>query len=204
MAFYLYDIPAEPFTIEPPQTIILAEFTEAAATLRTPDGSSWGGSIDAEIIDDVIVVTLDGGSPFLEEGIYELRILLSNVDTLQPRQRIPAVRIVAQDQDSEWHTLDSIREEWADAEHIPDPQLWELLELVKGQVLEFAPVLAEGAPVPLRYRQGQRVQARNTWNATKVSPDGGIGEGDFIIRPFPLDWHVKAILRPKRGVPVVG
>lgn len=115
-----------------------------------------------------------------------------------------------------WHDLDSIRDEWPDAEFIEDDTLDELLEVAKLQVTTFAPALADTAtvidgyvvadpdPVPVNYRMAQRVQARNIWNAARVNPEGTTGEGDFVLRPFPLDWHVKQLLRPKRGIPVIG
>lgn len=58
--------------------------------------------------------------------------------------------------------------------------------------------------IPDRYALAQFTQAKNTWNAGRVDANGGIGDGgDFVMRPMPLDWHVKQILRPKRGRPRV-
>jgi hypothetical protein len=197
--FYLNDIPAEPFVIEPPETIPLSEFTAATATLRKADGITETG-LTATVEDDAVHVTFPPESVLDVEGVHRLRITLTGPGGTR---KLPALPIVVQDEDSEWHTLDTIREEWPDAEHIGDATLWQLLGVARGDVLEYAPTLEEGAAVPDRYRLGQRVHTRNMWNATRVSPDGGMGEGEFMLRPYPLDWHVKAILRPKRGVPVV-
>lgn len=199
MPFYLNDIPAEPFVLEPPETIPLADFDAATATLRKPDGIIETG-LTAELEDDAVHVIFPETTVLDVEGVHRLRITLTGPGGTR---RLPALPIVVQDEDSEWHTLDTIREEWPDAEHIGDGTLWQMLEVARGDVLEFAPVLAVDAPVPDRYRLAQRVHTRNIWNATRVSPDGGMGEGDFVLRPYPLDWHVKALLRPKRGVPVV-
>ena len=58
--------------------------------------------------------------------------------------------------------------------------------------------------IPTRYALAQLMQAKNMWNAGRVDASGGIGDGgDFVIRPVPLDWHVKQLLRPKRGAPRV-
>jgi hypothetical protein len=205
MSYYVADIPAEPIVVTTPPDFDVTLFDAAAATLRLPDGTSVSAGITAAIGTDddadAIEVTLPAGDSLFDDvGIYRLNVVLTAGTSTQ---RIPSLRFVVQPVESEWHTLDTIREEWEDAEHIADPVLWEMLEIVREQVLDFAPTLAEDAPVPANYRLGQRMQTRNTWNAARVSPDGGTGEGDFIIRPYPLDWHVKQILRPKRGKPVV-
>jgi hypothetical protein len=200
MAFYIDDVPAEPFLIDLlPETIVPAQFTAASAVIIDPAGVSTATTATITV-DGSIEVDWPATSVFTVEGIYRIRVTLTSATA---SQRLPDVRIVAQDPDSEWHTLDSIREDWPDGETIPDATLYELLDVVRGQVLDFAPVLAVAAPVPARYRLAQRVQVRNTWNAAKVSPAGEFGGDEFVIRPFPLDWHVKQILRPKRGVPVV-
>ena len=201
MPFYLDDIPAEPFVIEPPETIDLAAFTAAEARLIDPAGVTVDltASIDEET--NSIVAQQPAVSPYTVEGVHRLRVAVTSATG---RQQLPDIRLVVQDADSQWHTLDSVRAEWPDAEHIADATLWALLDLARTQVVAFAPALVDEAPVPDRYREGQRVQARNVWNATRVAPDGSTGQDDFIIRPFPMDWHVKSILRPKRGIPVIG
>lgn len=203
MAFYLDDVPAEPLVIEPPETINLAEFSAASAKIIAPDTTVT--DLDAEIDDETqtIVVDLPSESVFTVEGVHRLRITLDDAPAFA-LQRLPEVRIVVQDPDSQWHTLDTARDEWADATHLGDVTLWELLELARGDVVAFAPALAVDAPVPLRYLKGQIMQARNTWNAARVDPaTGGDGDDTFVIRPFPLDWAIKQKLRPQRGTPVV-
>lgn len=199
MGYYIGDIPSEALVLDPPETITLADFTTATASIVSPTGTSTDvpASIDTGL--GVVIIDLpDDVSLFTTEGLHRLRVTLTGFTTGY-RERLPDVRIIVQDPVSAWHTLDTIRGEWPDAEFIDDGPLWELLTLARGDVLAFAPALAADAPVPERYRTAQRVQARNIWNASKVSPDGGIGTDDFVIRPFPLDWHVKQIIRPKRA-----
>lgn len=104
-----------------------------------------------------------------------------------------------------WHTLASARYAWADAPY-DDFILEDLLEVSKMQCLAFAPALAEDTiTVPVNFRVAQLMQARNLWNASKTDPaSGGYGDEGFVIRPFPMDWTVKNILRPKRGAFNVG
>lgn len=109
-----------------------------------------------------------------------------------------------------WHTRESVREVdaeerpvWADAESINDAVLDTILDVALDQVLAYAPALAADIAadaIPTRYVYGQLRQAQNIWNAGRVDAQGGVGDGDaFVMRPVPLDWHVKSILRPKRG-----
>lgn len=201
MTFHVGDIPATPFVVEPPETVPLESYDDGTASILRPEGAPVTG-LPVEIDAEAGTVTIDPPteSPFTVDGIYRLRVILTGPSA---RVTLPDVRIVAQDPDSEWHTLDTVREDWPDAEDIPDPLLWSVLELARGQILEFGPTLAEDAPVPHRYREGQRVQARNIVTAARVQPDGGMGTDDFVVRPFPLDWHVKQIVRPVTGKPVV-
>lgn len=201
MAFYIGDVPAQPFVIEPPESIDLDLFVNADATIIAPDGTVYSEDVTATLNEVDITVDLPPYPIFTGAGIFRLRVQLDGADG---SQRLPDVRLVVQDADSGWHTVDSIREEWADAEVIADPLLWRVLEVSKGECIAFAPKLADGAAVPINYLDAQGMHARNRWNARKVAPDGSVGSDDFVLRPFPLDWHVKATLRPKRGVPVIG
>lgn len=64
--------------------------------------------------------------------------------------------------------------------------------------------LVEGvASIPDRYRIAQLIQVRNLWNATLATGSGDLGGDTYTFTPRPLDWHVKALLRPARGRPRV-
>ena len=67
------------------------------------------------------------------------------------------------------------------------------------QCEEFAPALADGAPVPENYVAAQVLQARALVRAGIVGDgdhNGIAGEGVVV---FPMDWTVKNLLRPARG-----
>ena len=102
-----------------------------------------------------------------------------------------------------WHTVDSARELWVDAETISDDLLDMLLDVARDQVIVYAPCLADPDVIPTRYAYGQLRQTQNLWNAGRVDGDGQVGDGGFVFRPHPLDWHVKQILRPRHGRPRV-
>lgn len=123
---------------------------------------------------------------------------------------------------AEWHTVASARNQWADApydtdEDEGDDTLLELLAVAKSAVLAFAPDLSGNTfvdddgyivnygdnVVPTNYRVAQLMQARNVWNSSKASPAGSFDNGEYGLTSFPLDWQVRQLLRPKRGVPVI-
>jgi hypothetical protein len=101
-----------------------------------------------------------------------------------------------------WHTLDTARDQWVDAPY-QDEILSDLLAIAQEQCLAYAPGASGTAPTEPHYRVAQLMQARNIWNASKVSPSGDLGDGTYVISPKPLDWMIKQLLRPKRAVPVM-
>jgi len=121
---------------------------------------------------------------------------------------LPRIPVIVEDEVG-WLTIASLRDGWRDAP-MSDEDCFELLEVSKAAVVAFAPALVADVVtgktlVPANYRKGQRMQARNVWNAAKVDPsNGGLGDDTFVIRPFPLDWSVKQVLRPKPALPWVG
>lgn len=111
-----------------------------------------------------------------------------------------------------WHTPETIRAEWEDAEQIGDSLLAQLVVAARDAVIAYAPALpaftpteeVPDQPIPDRYRVAQLMQVRNLWSAVDVKPAGDIGGETYTYQPRPLDWHVKALLRPQRGRPRVG
>jgi hypothetical protein len=206
MAYYVGDIPVEDIVIEPARNgepIDLTNFNAAdsAVDVRDPAGLLVSAEFFVDFTEEgEVMIEWPSHTIFETPGIYSLAVILSNgVDALE---RLAPVYIVAQLVDG-WMTVDGAREVWRDAPS-DDARLAQILDLAKQQVLAYAPTLAADAPVPANYREGQLMQSRNLWNAGRVDPSsGGIGEEDFVIRPFPLDWMVKQVLRPASGKPVV-
>jgi len=101
-----------------------------------------------------------------------------------------------------WHDTETARNQWVTA--INDDELADLLEVARMQVEAFAPRLPAGAEVPVNYRMAQLMQAKNLALAGSASPSGDFGQDGFSYTRYPMDNTVKAILRPKSGVPRVG
>jgi hypothetical protein len=98
---------------------------------------------------------------------------------------------------ADWHTPESARDQWVDAP-LDDEQLQELLDVAKGAVLAYAPVLDDPeTDIPTSYRVAQLTQTKNLWNGAYASPSGDLDGGSFGLTTFPLDWQVKQILRPR-------
>ncbi|ALJ20316.1 hypothetical protein [Microbacterium sp. No. 7] len=104
----------------------------------------------------------------------------------------------------EWYTAETVPADlWPDLDGIDPDVVQTLLDVAQGQVLAYAPALPDGDP-PANYVLAQVRQAVNLWRASVVDAGGGIGDGEsFQITPHPLDWHVKQLIRPKKGRPRV-
>lgn len=209
MSYYVGDIPAEDLVIEPARNqepIDLTPFDTVTVSLTNSMGevietAGFLATID-EVTDQVIVEWPDD-SPFATAGLYLLGLVLEGSISGR-RERIAPVPLVVDVEDDGWHNLDSFRDSWVDAPQT-DVKAYELLWVAKNAVLSFAPALEIGQRPPLSYKLGQAMQARNLWNAAKVDPaSGGLGEDSFVIRPFPLDWMIRQVLRPKTAIPAVG
>lgn len=203
-AFYLGDNPSEDLVIEPArngQLIDLSNFDDVEVVFRDPSGETVLSSGFLATIDgETVVVEWPAESVLEDPGPYELSLILESSGGF--RETVKALRIIVQDPANGWHTLDSARDDWDDAPD-GDSTLYDLLDIAREAVTEFAPALEEDELPPLNYRKAQLMQARNVWNATEVRPSGEVGADGYVIVPKPLDWQIKQILRPRRGVPVV-
>ena len=83
------------------------------------------------------------------------------------------------------------------ASEATDEEIESLLESARIQCEEYAPTLAVGAAVPENYRRGQALQARALWRSQNANASDGIGGDGLAVAVFPMDWTVKALLRPK-------
>lgn len=104
-----------------------------------------------------------------------------------------------------WLTEADIEDYWPDALAEMSPaELAPLLASARSQCEDFAPTLPEDAVVPDTYRLAQAMQARALWRSVRASTGDTLGADGLSVTVFPLDWNVKALLRPHRGRPRVG
>lgn len=104
-----------------------------------------------------------------------------------------------------WVDTEGLEGLWPDMVTLSEPDVVALLQSAFEQVSVYAPALPAATAVPERYRQAQIAQARDNYSATR-SGDGEViaFNGDNAIRFRPLSTQVKALLRPRPGVPRVG
>ena len=96
---------------------------------------------------------------------------------------------------------DWARDLWRDAP--PDEGVLDLyLIAAEVTVLAYAPHDADGYPLPedATLKLAIVMQARNLWNSAKASPAGDFDGSGFGLSTMPLDWQIKQLLRPQRGV----
>jgi hypothetical protein len=176
--------------------------------------------VDGQLVDPLgglypivaVVDPLDGsriaytlsGDAFPLDGLYGLS---AGVVTAGGTFRTAEAPFVVEARDG-WATIAGVRAQWRDApDH--DVVLWRLLEVARTQVVTYARAVAvaDAGPIPRPHPNlvlAQITQARNVWNAVKSDPGSqGIGDEGFVIRPFPMDWTVKNLIRPIAAVPVV-
>lgn len=197
------DIPAEDLSVVPTRAgepIDLSQFDSVDTVFRGPDGDTIAAEFFATIDGDSVVIEWPEDSVIEEAGRYELTLILESTGGF--RETVAPLAIIAQDPALGWHTLDSTRDAWGDAPD-DDETLFELLEVAKEAVIEYAPPVVGDLP-PVRFRKAQLMQARNLWNSTEVNPAGEAGADGYTIAPHPLDWQITQILRPNRGAGLVG
>lgn len=104
---------------------------------------------------------------------------------------------------------DTARDLWPDAAGIPDATLDLLLDTAWEACTEYLPaeqVTAAEAPgfvAPYRWTTANVLHARDLWTAYRAE-GGVIGFDAGVVTVRPLSNAVKSLLRPPRGVPMVG
>lgn len=93
---------------------------------------------------------------------------------------------------------------WPGAVDYPAEDLAFPLYVARIQVERFGPVLAEADVVPETYVAGQILQTRALVRAGYTGDNNTAGSFEETVTVFPLDWTVKQLIRPKRGMPYFG
>ena len=104
-----------------------------------------------------------------------------------------------------WASLEDARADWADAEQMSDEELTRYLAAAYEQCAAYAPDLdVDQTVIPSRLVQAQVMQARAIWRALSAGDGDQLGPDGFRVTVYPMDWTVKNLLRPRRGLPRVG
>lgn len=96
-----------------------------------------------------------------------------------------------------WYTVEEAEQEWSGLGGPDAEQMQLLLDVSQSECLAFSPVSTPDIPDGHRWAHLQH--ARNIWNAQKANPSGNLGDDmqGFGITVYPMDWAVRARLRPR-------
>jgi hypothetical protein len=175
-------------------------YTSVTVTLWKPDGTQSDATLTGAIQNNhnVHVSHTWTESPFDGPGIWLMRFRFSATGTTIESEPL---RFVVELDDG-WLSLEQTRQRWPDAP-LELTYLYGILKSAKIQCIDYAPALALADPVPANYLQAQLMQSRAIFTSFIANQNDNI-DGQFPVRVFPMDWNVKALLRPKTGMPRVG
>lgn len=192
------DTPAAPLLVLPTRdgdVVDLELYTTATAQLVQPDGDVVPAAAAIIDGDDPDGPGVEITVPQLEQaGLVQLTVQLSS-STAQDTFDVEP--IVVEDRDG-WHTLGSARGEWTGAGAIIDPRLYTLLQAARDACIAYKPEAGTRRPL-VTEREAQLLQARNRNAASRIDPaSGDDGVDGYSATVYPMDWAVKALLRPAR------
>jgi hypothetical protein len=198
-ALWVGDVPLSPtradFVDEAGNNVQISEYASWAAYMLSPVGEVLGeleGTEHGQHLEFTWPTTTILEIP----GLHT--IVISFFDANGVEVQCEPWKFVVQAIDG-WLTLELARAQWADAP-LDDVFLYQLLDTAKEQCLAYAPALELGAVVPARYIQAQLTQARALYQSTIANQADNVGIEGFTVRVFPLDFTIRAMLRPKKAI----
>lgn len=199
MFYTLGDTPAAPLLVLPArlgEPLDLELYGSVEAQLVQPDGTVTPTAAQLLGADDVDGPGVEVTLPKLEQaGLVVVSLQLSTLDGRQDTVDVEPIVVEARDG---WHTLSTARAEWDGAQHITDVRLYRLLRAARAACVAFKPAAGTRRPLETEV-EAQLLQARNRSAAARIDPaSGDDGTGSYGATIYPMDWAVKALLRPAR------
>lgn len=196
---FVDDVPVSPtrcdFIDENGDAVQISTYTHWNAYMLAPD-NSVAGELTGTITGQHLEFPWPDESILTMPGVFRIVIQLRNGGptdlTVEP------FSFVVQEI-SNWLSLEHARAQWPDAP-LDDVLLYQILESAKTQILAYAPALAAGAVIPANYVQAQLMQARALYQSVIANQNDTVGVDGFAVRVFPLDFTIRALLRPKRAI----
>lgn len=198
-SLWIGDVPTSPtradFVDEVGNPVAINEYSSWEAYMLSPTGEVLGtlnGDEHGQHLEFIWPETT-----ILETaGIHT--IVVTFFDLLGVEVQCEPFKFVVQEIDG-WLTLETARAQWADAP-LDDVFLFQILDTAREQCLAYAPALPLGAPIPQRYIQAELMQARAIYQSVIANQQDNVGVDGFQVRVFPLDFTIRALLRPKRAI----
>lgn len=198
-ALWIGDVPVSPtradFVDEAGNTVQISGYASWTAMMYGPTntllgtltGSGHGQHLEFTWPEETILTA---------EGVHT--IIIKFFDTDGVVIQCEPWKFVVQKRAS-WLSLEQARAQWADAP-LDDIFLYQILDSAKTQCVEYAPALAANAVIPLNYLQAQVMQARALYQSVIANQNDQVGIEGFAVRVFPLDFTIRALLRPKKAI----
>lgn len=198
-ALWVGDVPTSPtradFYDETGNVVNVSSYASWSAYMTSPTGEVLGTLTGTEHGNHLEFTWYE--TTILEiPGIHT--IVITFFDDLGVERQCQPWQFVVQEIDG-WLDLEKARAQWADAP-VDDVLLFQILDTAKTQCIEYAPALELGAVVPINYLNAQLTQARALYSSLIANQSDQIGLDGFAVRVFPLDFTIRAMLRPKKAV----
>lgn len=198
-SLWVGDVPVSPtradFVDEVGAPVTISGYASWSAYMLSPLGETLGTLTGSEHGNHLLFTWYT--TTILETpGTYT--IVITFFDDLGVEIQCEPFKFVVQEIDG-WLSLEMARAQWADAP-LDDVFLAQLLDAAKVQCLAYAPVLAAGAVVPVNYLHAQLMQVRALYQSVIANQQDNVGVDGFQVRVFPLDFTIRALLRPKRAI----
>lgn len=196
-SIWVGDIPPSPmrwdFIDENGDPVHIKDFEAWSVVLKAPDGTNLGTQ-SGEPQGNHLSLTFGAPSLATVSGIYEIVFKFTNggILTTEP------YRFVVQAEDG-WLTLQTARDQWPDAPY-DEILLHQILDTAKFQCIAYAPAIEAGKQPPINYVQAQLLQSRAIYQSVVANQNDNVGIDGFAVRVFPLDFTIRALLRPKRAI----
>lgn len=198
-SLWVGDVPTSPtradFVDEVGVPVAVGEYASWSAYMLSPTGETLGtltGTDHGNHLDFTWYTTTILETP----GVHT--IVITFFDALGVEVQCEPWKFIVQEIDG-WLSLEMARAQWADAP-LDDVFLAQILDAAKLQCIAYAPALAVDAVVPVNYLHAQLMQARALYQSVIANQQDNVGVDGFQVRVFPLDFTIRALLRPKRAI----
>lgn len=198
-SLWVGDVPTSPtradFVDEVGAPVNITGYASWSAYMLSPTGETLGTLTGSEQGDHLLFTWYT--TTILEiPGVHT--IVITFFDALGVEVQCEPWKFIVQEIDG-WLSLEMARAQWADAP-LDDVFLAQILDAAKLQCIAYAPALAVGAVVPVNYLHAQLMQARALYQSVIANQQDNVGVDGFQVRVFPLDFTIRALLRPKRAI----
>lgn len=169
--------------------------TGASATWELETGSAPAVDIAGVTFADGVVSFALPAAAVADAGVVAVLVTLTAPGG---SERLEPLRVAVEPASSKFLTLAELRSRWADAPE-DNATLYDLSQSAIEAILDWAPDDPDDPETPTRsqYRKAHKMQCVSAWNAETGTTSDTLGDGEYAVTIYPLDWHVKNTLRSR-------